>query len=117
MGPPRRDAADSRPIYASISVLAAKIWFNVIRIVQRAHANTGVGSGLRPLYDSNSGHFMVQVTITALNADLRQPPTYSNAFSESLECWNRELYRGADIRCNPLFYSIFWAFWPSWNAL
>jgi hypothetical protein len=62
VGPPRRDAADPRPTYASISVLAATIWLHATRTVQTASANTGVESGLWPLYGSNSGHFMVQVT-------------------------------------------------------
>ncbi len=30
--------------------------------MQTTNANTGFGSGLWPLYGSNSGHFMVQVT-------------------------------------------------------
>ena len=60
--PTQHDAGDLRPSYASNRVLAATIWFNGTRTVQTANANTGVGSGLRPLYGSNSGHFMVQVT-------------------------------------------------------
>ena len=58
----QHDAGDLRPSYASNRLLAATIWFHDTRTVQTANANTGVGSGLRPLYGSDSGHFMVQVT-------------------------------------------------------
>src|SRR5260370_24922587 len=60
--PTQHDAGDLRPSYASNRVLAATIWFHGTQTVQTANANTGVGSGRRPLYGSDSGHFMVQVT-------------------------------------------------------
>jgi len=54
--------------------------------------------------------------ITVLNADLRQLPTESSAFSESLEYWNSRIVSGADGRCNPLFDGTFGAVWPSRSA-
>ncbi len=55
-------------------VLAATLWFHGTRTVQTAHANRGVRVGLRPLYDSNSGQFMVQVTaIFAEETGLENP--------------------------------------------
>ena len=50
------------------------IWFNRTRTVQMIDANRGVKNGLlRPLYDSNSGHFMVQVTLWQSPNPSRRP--------------------------------------------
>ena len=62
------DTGDLWPRYASNRVPAAKIWFNGTQTVQTANANTRVGSRRWPRYGSNSGHFMVQVTIIIISS-------------------------------------------------
>ena len=53
--------------------------------MQTANANTGVVTGLRPLYDSNSGHFMVQVTNSGLGGNVRAHTSNGHIRAERVE--------------------------------
>ncbi len=69
-------------------VLAATIWVHVTRPVQTANANTGVGSGIWPLYGSNSGHFMVQVTHSRLRRRLNGLPCARGSLHSRFRDWH-----------------------------
>jgi hypothetical protein len=60
--PGRHYGCDSRPSYASNWYSRPRYGSIAPELCRGATQTKGVGSGLRPLYGSNSGHFMVQVT-------------------------------------------------------